>query len=592
MDWYRLQLLAPIAFVVCMFLNVPLQTAITFTGAFLIVFPVTPKFLRRTLLFAVLGLIRGSFIQTQEDIYSYKRTTFHARVMGIQIRQTGNYISIDQMKYHKVKTDLKVDEDPVLPKAAVVRIENVPDNLVIGCEIAAVGRFMVKMPNALAEQSDATNKPMGKLDYVRVLTIKDMTLKEKWRRKLDKELSPTSAMLAAAILIGDIARIDKTVRKEFQQAGISHLLGVSVLHVAIVGWLISLFFRYVLGFFVSNLATIIPLMVLGRISGLIGALFYCSIIGFEYPIQRSLLMGGLAVLSLYAGKRRNLESLLAASAIIIGVEPSALYNISFQLSFGAILGICAGAIAIPVRFKNTALNWIYKGVSSTLWASSIMVPISLYHFQTTSLQPFLANLVAIPFLSFIVTPISLVWMSLYFVGLEGSVAPALNLSFFAFSKIAHWLAPFGVLFHVEPFFFSSCLFLIFGVLFFAIFEGYLRWFFLLAGYCAFFITIRNDHLRKPFLLIHPYNIGLIEKDRIIAYPKCNFISEIWAAAYNLPCVSAKDTNIFFKEKCGKLVVENRIGLIFSELKHACSIKTKDYYIPFADLLLKTYKIEI
>jgi hypothetical protein len=90
-------------------------------------------------------------------------------------------------------------------------------------------------------------------------------------------------------------------------------------------------------------------------------------------------------------------------------------------------------------------------------------------------------------------------------------------------------------------------------------------------------------------------------DKIIAYPKCNFISDVWQQAYAKKCISGKNLPIepgsnkyyFLKDKCSKIVILGKYGLFFQHPKCACTIYTKEnFIIPYGQQLKQVNIIKL
>jgi|GEM_PF-3093695 len=456
-----------------------------------------------------------------------------------------------------------------------------------------IGRFLTSTPNPMPQIS-RQKVIMGTIDEIEVTSTENHSFKTFLRQKFNQNLSRNSAQMAKAIILSDTFAVPKKIRATFQDAGIAHLLGVSVLNIAILAMIFYLIFRRLIGLIYPNLALIIPLDIIGKLGALILTMVYCYLVGFEYPLVRSLMMSSFAILAMYFGGKRNLETLLWSAAIILAINPKAINDIGFQLSFGAVLGIgCAKNIYI----HNRALRIISKSFFSTFFASLIIIPISIFHFHTTSIQPFLANMIAIPFVSLIITPISLVFMIFSIFGMEKWLGWLLDCGFQIFIKIGELTAPLGMHIHIDPISSYGCIGLVTGVALFAIFErNWIRYFFLAIGIGMFANSIIFRPF-KPFILVHPYAIALVLPDKIIAYPKRNYVTEIWSQSYNLPEFDGKNSPFFAKDNNGKIVVyppgKPSVGILLNEPKKAASLRAdRLFVIPYSELSKKTHIIPI
>lgn len=646
----------PIILVTSIFIQTSVHTILILTGCFLIAVPFLHPVLNKLTLCAIIGLTRGYFIENMQENYSYKRTSFCAKIIDVEIKEHGIYLQLENFKYKPYQNkgsqgeeykidEYKIDDCPILPKTGRMRIakieskepieteeskkqntdqesnkkrkandfdlkafKKIESKLTPGTDIIAIGRFMLETPSPIPYVFHQ-KKPSGVIDKFEIINEEKATFKTKLRKQYSHYLSKNSAQLAKAILLGDTFAIDSGMRKTFQDAGISHLLGVSVLNIAIIGLLFYFIIRKFIGFFAPQIGLFVPLNVISQIGAIIITFEYCYLVGFEYPLLRSLLMSSFSLIALYFGRKRNKEILLWSAAIILLANPKAIYDLGFELSFGAILGICCSPkislTKLKIQRKNKFITKAYNGlinsIYSTFFASSIIIPISLYQFHTTAIQPFAANIIAIPFVTLIITPFSLIASVTAFFNLHFFTAPFMNcldIALIIFHKIAIFFSPFGMNIHIDPIKNYGALLFILSLILFSIFnKGYI---FLAAGISAFAISIITRD-KPPILLIHPYAIGLVLRDKIVVYPKYNFISDIWETAYARKCVNGKNLLIdeskssqfkaqaskyyFIKEKCSKIVVLGKYGLFFQEPRCACEIPTKqNFIIPYSQQL--------
>jgi len=650
---FSLQILSPLILITCIYIKTSMHMIFIIIGLAILLSAFSNMMLNKFLLFAIIGLLRGYYFENATEHYTYKRTTFSANVVDLKVKEHGIYVELTNFAYHHDDAACtkynKIDTAPVFPSNAQMRIakidkeqeeakkeldetncgkkthkkkpfhfsgfEKISTRLVPGSRIFGIGRFLLPTPGAIFEKHQQ-KLPSGLLDefIIDETTGKNTTFKTYLRKTYDWHLSKTSAQFAKAILLGDTFAINSDVRNKFQEAGIAHLLGVSVLNIAILGLIFYFVIRKLFALLFYKTALFISLDIVGKIGAIIVVGIYCYLVGFEYPLLRSLLMSSFAIIALYFGRNRNKETLLWAAACILLINPLAIYNIGFELSFGAVLGLCCAPNIGAVRIENTSnkivaiatkcTNILLKSFYSTFFASSIILPISLYQFHTTSIQPFLANLVAIPFVSLIVTPISFIASIMAMLKLEmlqNFFMILLDHAFIIFNKIAMFFEPIGMNFHIDPIAGYGCLIFILTMVLFACFNGILKYLCLICGIGAL-ATSAITRAKPPLLLIHPYAIGLVLDDKIVVYPKCNFITNIWEQAYNRKCIDGKNIAsdkqfahaIYFqKEKCGKIVVLGKIGLIFQELKGTSEIFTnKNYVIPYGQQMQQMTRIQL
>lgn len=227
-------------------------------------------------------------------------------------------------------------------------------------------------------------------------------LRQKIHETLQQSLENKSASaVISALLVADRSNLDEEQWELLQQTGTSHLIAISGLHIAIVagfGFLpILLIWRTF-----PTLHERMPIPVAGGIMGIVFAIIYSLLAGFTLPTQRALLMVLIGLVALIL--RRNYSSFTILSIAMIAVlllDPLAGMTISFWLSF-----IAVGLILIFLQRQLLKPN--HNLIKLQIVLSLAMLPLTLLFFNTASLSSPIANLIAIPWVSFIVVPISLI----------------------------------------------------------------------------------------------------------------------------------------------------------------------------------------
>jgi competence protein ComEC len=206
-----------------------------------------------------------------------------------------------------------------------------------------------------------------------------------------------------ALAIGDQRAIESPDWEVFTRTGVNHLMSISGLHVTMVAGFAAVMVMY--GWRRSNrLALWLPAQKAGALAGLAAALAYCLIAGFAVPAQRTLYMVGVAALALYAGRVASPSRVLApALALVLILDPWAVLSPGFWLSFGAV-----GAIFYVATGQPQRSHWLSQW-GAMQWAVTVgLAPALLAMFQQVSLSSPLANAVAIPLVSVVITPLVLV----------------------------------------------------------------------------------------------------------------------------------------------------------------------------------------
>ena len=208
--------------------------------------------------------------------------------------------------------------------------------------------------------------------------------------------------LLVALAVGDQQGIEAAQWEVFRRTGVAHLVSISGLHVALValfcGGLAGAAWRRL-----PALALRVPVQRTRALAGLGGATAYALLAGMGVPVLRAWLMLLVGALVLFAGRRIAPSRVLAiALLVVLAVDPWAVLSAGFWLSFGAVAVILAvlGGRVVPLAGWRGALR-------VQLALSFALVPLLLAQFQSVPLLSPLANLIAVPLVSFIVTPLVL-----------------------------------------------------------------------------------------------------------------------------------------------------------------------------------------
>ncbi|WP_407540441.1 ComEC/Rec2 family competence protein [Deinococcus radiomollis] len=219
-----------------------------------------------------------------------------------------------------------------------------------------------------------------------------------FRRGLTSGLPPQEAALMTAIELGDknaLGNQDRNqagfaegygVQDSFTRAGLAHLMALSGQNVALlVGVLTLLFVRTPLGRVGLWRYPLTMLLLLG----------FLLLVGFAPSIVRAVSMGELALLGLWLGRGRldvyGVLSLTALGGLI--VQPAWLFDVGFQLSYLAVLGLTLSGRAaawLPERWPE----WVRLALVASLLAEAATLPVVAGNFHQLSLVGLPANLLA------------------------------------------------------------------------------------------------------------------------------------------------------------------------------------------------------
>lgn len=224
------------------------------------------------------------------------------------------------------------------------------------------------------------------------------------------EPSRREAGILAALAMGDQASISPALWTMFNRTGVGHLMSISGLHITMLAGLGGAFAGRLWGCRAACRRGW-PLKVATQRVRLIAAvcvgIAYAVLAGWGIPAQRTCFMLAVAATLLASGRSASIAGAVGiAAALIVLLDPWAPLTAGFWLSFGAVLAIvwvCAGQVFDGRRWVQAV-----RAALRTQWAATIsLLPLGALFFGSISLVGPLANAVAIPVVSAVVTPIAL-----------------------------------------------------------------------------------------------------------------------------------------------------------------------------------------
>jgi competence protein ComEC len=263
-------------------------------------------------------------------------------------------------------------------------------------------------------------------------------------------LPPTEGAIAAALIVGVRGDVPREVEQAWRDSGLAHILSISGLHVGLAAGFVFAAVRVLLAL-VEPLALSQPIKKWAAGAALGSAIVYLFLSGADTPVQRSVLMAGLALIGVMLDRPAISLRLVAwAALVILLLLPESLTNASFQMSFAAVTALIAGfdMLAEPIRRwrgerpgMGRRLAVYLVGVSlSTVLASLATLPFGLFHFNRMVNYGLLANLVGVPITGAVIMPAALVALVLMPFGLESWPLRVMGAGINAVDRIAHVVA--------------------------------------------------------------------------------------------------------------------------------------------------------
>lgn len=297
----------------------------------------------------------------------------------------------------------------------------------------------------------ATGSAQGKIELVEAAGGEAplASLQRRLSEHVRSRLGGSAGTIAAAFASGDRGAILPADDEAMRDSGLTHLLSISGLHVSAL-----IAAAYVVAIKLLALWPWLALRVRLPLAAMAIAAFagvgYTLLTGAEVPTVRSCI-GALLVLAALALGREPLSMRMVAVGVIavLLLWPEALIGPSFQMSFAAVIAIVALHGAEPIRrfLAPREESWIARGGRRTamLLLTGIVIelalmPIVLFHFHRAGFYGALANVVAIPLVTFVSMPLIALALLLDVVAAGGPVWWLAGQSLDMLLAIAHFTA--------------------------------------------------------------------------------------------------------------------------------------------------------
>lgn len=208
--------------------------------------------------------------------------------------------------------------------------------------------------------------------------------------------NPEAALLTG-ILLGREGGISADVMGAFRTTGTAHIIAISGFNITVIaGALLKMLTRTVGRRWA--VAITIPAVAL-----------YAVFVGADPPVVRAAIMGCIALVALLLGRRSDALNALAVSALLMtAIRPQAIWDVGFQLSFAATLGMIlygdplhrrVGAFLsarVPAAWGKVVVGWFGDALAATLAAQVLTLPLTVTYFHNLSPISIIANLFIVP----------------------------------------------------------------------------------------------------------------------------------------------------------------------------------------------------
>ena len=205
------------------------------------------------------------------------------------------------------------------------------------------------------------------------------------------------ASLISGILLGIQSGLSPELQEAFRQTGTSHIIVISGFNITIIAGLFTFLFSRIFGRY------------RGAIFAALGIILYALLVGANAAVVRAAILGLLTLLGHLVGRRQSALNSLTLAAGVMAVEtPNVLWDVSFQLSFAATLGIMLYAEPMTEWFLRISSRFLTQDRAEklaglmgeylllTLAAQLTTLPLMVYYFKRFSLTAIIANPLILP----------------------------------------------------------------------------------------------------------------------------------------------------------------------------------------------------
>tara|TARA_B100000508_G_scaffold138385_1_gene134379 strand:+ start:63214 stop:65187 length:1974 start_codon:yes stop_codon:yes gene_type:complete len=276
----------------------------------------------------------------------------------------------------------------------------------------------------------------GKLKKIREGSFTDrfwIKAREALRSVVDEHLSSENRSVANALVLGDKSDLSNNQKENFTEAGAMHVLAVSGMHVGILlGFLQWIFYRIS---FLRKRGLFI-------ISALVVVWCFAFLTGLSSSVFRATIMFSvLAIGQLRGYSFFSLNALFVSAIIILFIDPLSLFNIGFQLSFLAMLGISFffNPIKNLINSKYKILNFFWDGTALGIAAQIGTIPISLYYFHQFPNYFILTNLGLIILAACALIALIILFMVFWIPWLSDVIGTIVDIVFTVLNGFIEWI---------------------------------------------------------------------------------------------------------------------------------------------------------
>jgi competence protein ComEC len=240
------------------------------------------------------------------------------------------------------------------------------------------------------------------------------SLQTSFNEMLESHLEGENLAVAKAIILGDKSMLDSETKNSFSATGAMHVLAVSGLHIGLILQILMEVAKF-FSRFISRKRAVLSILILLWI--------YSILTGFSPSVIRSIFMFTILVLAQFFGKEQNnINSLFFSAFVLLLFQPMFLFDIGFQLSYLAMVGIYTLYRPIESWYqpKNKIIKYFWQGTAVGFAAQCMTVPLTLYYFHQFPNYFAIANL-GLMVVSGLVLGLGIALFALHYIPLIGKL---------------------------------------------------------------------------------------------------------------------------------------------------------------------------
>lgn len=272
----------------------------------------------------------------------------------------------------------------------------------------------------IVEVDNSSNLKLIKTNNLNLLQIQINKLSEKLKQNLKNILPEETAALAQGILLGDSLDITDEITESFKNCNLSHMLAVSGTH---------------LSYLILGISLILNKKILGKknvkIITIVVIILFMMITNMSPSVVRAGVSVIVAIVATLIYRKQDTFTTISFALLFSMIQnPFSIFNIGMQLSYAGTIGIILFYSEIEAKIKkhqkteetienkirgvrnranetkekNTkdniikVKNYVISSITTTLSANILIFPLTIYNFNTISLNFILSNLVTSPIL--------------------------------------------------------------------------------------------------------------------------------------------------------------------------------------------------